>query len=79
MTEKINRLFDKLFDKDVDEYERVQDATSRIEEIDSDEWDEVYDSASKLGKQIMDESSRNFADDAIGDSSWRNGTDFEDY
>lgn len=78
MFDLFNELMDKLFEADIDEYSRVQDATSRIEEIDSDEWDEVYDSASDLGKQAMDQAANDFADNAIGDTSWRCGTDFED-
>ena len=78
MLDKINKMMDKLFDYDTCEYDMVQDATSRIEEIDSDEWDEIYNSVGDLGKQIMDLSAHNFADGAIGDSSWRWGTDFED-
>ena len=55
----------------------MHDAISRIDEID-DEWEEVYNSSNKLGKQIMDQCAYDFADDAIGESFWRNGTDFED-
>lgn len=78
MLNNINNLMDKLFEIDSDEYIKIQEATSRIEEMDCDEWDEIYDSASELGKQILDEYSYDFADSAIGDTSWRCGTDFED-
>ena len=74
----INDLLDSLFNENIEDYDKVQDATSRIDEIDSDEWDEVYNSVGSLGKEIMDEASNDFADSAIGDSSWRLGTDFED-
>lgn len=74
----INDLLDALFKKNVEDYSEVQDAISRIEEIGSEEWDDIYNSVGSLGKEIMDEASNNFADSAIGDVSWRVGTDFED-
>lgn len=74
----INDLLDNLFNENIEDYDKVQDAISRNEEMDSDEWDNVYDSVGSLGKEIMDEASNDFADSAIGDSSWRLGTDFED-
>ena len=77
MFERFNKLMDELFDEDVDEYDRIQEATSRIEEMDSDEWDDLYDSSSDLGKEAMDAYSHDFADGAIG-GPWREGTDFED-
>ena len=79
MFDLFNKLMDRLFDEDVDEYDKVQDATSRVEEIDSDEWGDVYDSLSDLGKEAMDAFSHDFDDGAIDDSGlWRRGTDFED-
>lgn len=78
MYDKYNKLMDKLFDIDRDDYIRVEDATSRVEEIDGEEWDEIYDSVGDLGKKAMDAFSHDFADGAIGDSSWKNGTGFED-
>ena len=78
MFEALNALFDELFDQDVDEYQRIQDAVGRMDEMSGDEWEQIYDSASDLGKEVMDEAVSGFADDAIGDSTWRWGTDFED-
>ena len=46
MFDRLNSLFDELFDQDVDEYERIQDAVGRMDEMSGDEWDRMYDSAS---------------------------------
>lgn len=78
MFERFNALMDKLWEKDVDEAIKVQDITNNLEEVDYDEWEEVYNSVGKLGKEIMDLAEHDFADNAIGDSSWREGTDWED-
>ncbi len=77
MFDEFNKLMDRIFNKDPEEYDRIQDATSRIEEIDDEEWSEIYDSASSLGKKAMDAFSHDFADGAVG-GPWREGTDFED-
>ena len=78
MFELFNELMNKLFDKDVEEYDLIQETTSRIEEIDDEELSEIYDSLSNLGKRAIDSYSHDYADATIGDSSWREGTDFEE-
>lgn len=79
MFDKYNKLMDKLFDKNRDEYVQIDEAIKRLADVgDTDEYNEVYEGASDLGKKAMDAYSHDFADAAIGDSSWRNGTDFED-
>ena len=78
MFERLNALMDELFDEDREDFHMVEDITSRIEEVDQEEWSEVYNSVGDLGKEAMDEAANSFADSAIGDRSWREGTDFED-
>ena len=65
----------------MDRYEQdnlVVELCCEVESMDSDEWEVKYESLDIEHQMEVDESMEQFADDAIGDSSWRNGTDFED-
>ena len=65
----------------MDRYEQdnlVVELSCEVETMDSDEWEGKYELLDAEHQMEVDESMEQFADDAIGDSSWRNGTDFED-
>lgn len=59
--------------------EIVVELSTHIEEMDEEEWDAKYNQLDSRHKNAVDEDVAAFADNAIGSSIWRMGTDFEDY
>lgn len=76
MSRKLTELEKELrMDKRLEHEEIYNDLCVNVETMDENEWNEKYDSLPKNWQLKVDESMREFADNAIGDPSWRWGDD----
>ena len=55
----------------VQQEQMIIDVMCRIEEISDDELDEIYDELDDEYRDKLDDEIRQFADNAVGDPSWR--------
>lgn len=67
-------------EKKIQEWEQdnlVVELCTGFESMEEDEFEEKYNQLDKYHQMEVDEASEDFADAAIGDPHWREGTDHE--